>query len=272
MIYPQTTIDTCFDVLNAGDVDFAVVPFENSTNGQVVFTYDLLRDWFIGSAGHPKPNFKVVGEQFVSIHHYLLSNATDPADIKKIYSHPQVWGQVTKLMKEFVNCTRIDTNSTAEAAQLVTEDNTNTSACISSKMSAQLKNLRILKAEIEDVPENTTRFLVMGLKDIKHDNKETAFEPRHYPSLLTSIMFALNHNDPGGLMSALDSFRYHNINLTSITSRPLRNSQWQYVFFVEAEGSIESERMKASMAKLGQSCTNVVILGSFIRSSRYLPA
>ncbi|KAF3989933.1 hypothetical protein FT663_03410 [Candidozyma haemuli var. vulneris] len=175
-------------------------------------------------------------------------------------------------MKEFVNCTRIDTNSTAEAAQLVTEDNTNTSACISSKMSAQLKNLRILKAEIEDVPENTTRFLVMGLKDIKHDNKETAFEPRHYPSSLTSIMFALNHNDPGGLMSALDSFRYHNINLTSITSRPLRNSQWQYVFFVEAEGSIESERMKASMAKLGQSCTNVVILGSFIRSSRYLPA
>lgn len=235
----------------------------------MVFTYDLLRDWFIEGEDHSTPQFKIVGEQYVSIHHYLLSKATDISDIKTIYSHPQVWGQVSKFLKSTSGCKRVDVNSTAEAARIVSEDETRTSACISSKTGAELHHLRILQAKIEDIPDNTTRFLILGRKEIKTclspvEQKDESVNQ----SGITSVMFTLNHNDPGALMSALDSFRSQNINLTSIASRPSKRNQWHYVFFVEAEGSIKSDRMRLSISGLQKCCTNVVVLGSFIRSRR----
>lgn len=267
-IIPQPSIGSCFDVLGAGSVDFAVVPFENSTNGQVVFTYDLLRDWFIGENENLRPNFEVVGEQFVAIHHYLLSNASDESSIKVIYSHPQVWGQVTRVLKDYAKCTKVDVSSTAEAARMVSEDATNTTACISSKMSAQLRNLPVIRAEVEDTPDNTTRFLVLGSKappkaqQISNISQDT---PDRVLSI-TSVMFTLNNDDPGALMSALDSFKQHDINLKSIASRPSGKSKWLYAFFVEAEGSVKSATMKSAIRRLQDSCSDVVILGSFERS------
>lgn len=270
-IFPQSSIGDCFKTLNAGNVDFAVVPFENSTNGQVVFTYDLLRDWFIGDNEKPRPTFQVVGEQFVAIHHYLLSNATEKSQIHTIYSHPQVWGQVSKLLKSYAKCTKVDVSSTAEAARIVSQDSTNTVACISSKMCAQLTNLPIIEAEIEDIPDNTTRFLVLGNKPAFPQRKQGKAETKEMIPLtaITSIMFTLNHDDPGALMAALDSFKQQNINLTSIASRPSRKSKWQYVFFVEAEGSNDSLRMREAEEGLHRCCSDVVILGSFARSQLY---
>lgn len=266
-IIPQPSIGSCFDVLNAGSVDFAVVPFENSTNGQVVFTYDLLRDWFIGENEKLKPHFEIVGEQFVAIHHYLLSNAPDKSSIKVIYSHPQVWGQVTRVLKDYAKCTRMDVSSTAEAARMVCEDATNTTACISSKMSAQLRNLPVIQAEVEDIPDNTTRFLVLGSKAPPNDQAPTVVQESSRRVLsITSVMFTLNNDDPGALMSALDSFKQHNINLTSIASRPSGKSKWLYAFFVEAEGSFKTATMKSAIDLLKHSCSDVVILGSFERS------
>ncbi|KAM3122844.1 hypothetical protein CJJ07_004782 [Candidozyma auris] len=267
-ILPQSTIGACFDVLNSRDVDYAVVPFENSTNGQVVFTYDLLRDWFISDTKASKPPFRIVGEQYVAIHHYLLSKAADKSEIKTIYSHPQVWGQVTKALKVFKDCAKIDANSTAEAAEFVVEDSTGTIACISSKMCARLKSLPILEAEIEDNPRNSTRFLILGSSDL-NDQQDDKSDDSCIASSITSIMFTLNHDDPGALMAALDSFRFYKINLTSIASRPSGERQWQYVFFVEAEGSIHSEKMKLATKKLHECCMSVVVLGSFTRSWSY---
>lgn len=270
-IFPQSSIGDCFNTLNAGNVDFAVIPFENSTNGQVVFTYDLLRDWFIGDNEKSRPTFQVVGEQFVAIHHYLLSNATEKSQINTIYSHPQVWGQVSKLLKPYAKCTKVDVSSTAEAARIVSQDSTNTVACISSKMCAQLTNLPIIEAEIEDIPDNTTRFLVLGNKPAFPQPKQGIAETKETIPLtaITSIMFTLNHDDPGALMTALDSFKQQNINLTSIASRPSGKSKWQYVFFVEAEGSIDSLRMREAEEGLHRCCSDVVILGSFARSQLY---
>lgn len=268
-IFPQSSIGDCFNTLNAGNVEFAVVPFENSTNGQVVFTYDLLRDWFIGDNAKSRPTFQVVGEQFVAIHHYLLSNATEKSQIHTIYSHPQVWGQVTKLLKSYAKCTKVDVSSTAEAARIVCQDSTNTVACISSKMCAQLTNLPIIEAEIEDIPDNTTRFLVLGNKPISLQQEHGITEEIVPPTAITSIMFTLNHDDPGALMAALDSFKRQSINLTSIASRPSGKSNWQYVFFTEAEGSIDSLRMKEAEKGLHRCCSDVVILGSFARSKLY---
>ena len=261
-------------MLNKKEVDYAVVPFENSTNGQVVFTFDLLRDWFLSADA--EPSFRIVAEQFVSIHHYLLSNASDLSKVTRVYSHPQVWGQVNKFFKLALlpsDVTRIDTSSTAQAAEMVAADTENTSACISLKASADLYGLPICAAEIEDVKGNTTRFLVLGHEKIASSDEDNENDKPKTPGneqvSLTSVMFVLNHDDPGALCLALDSFKHNKVNLTSIASRPSGQTRWQYVFFIEAEGDIESTPMQRSVESLKQSCETVVVLGSFLRSWRY---
>lgn len=269
---PQQSIGACFELLHAKEVDYAVVPFENSTNGLVVFTFDLLRDWFIPVDPEREPaTFRVVAEQFVAIQHYFLSNAQDLSQITKVYSHPQVWGQVTKFLKLGVlpkTFTRIDTGSTAQAAEMVAADTTNSSACICLKASADLYQLPIRAKEVEDVKGNTTRFLVLG-HNVPEPLEQESDQREKESISLTSIIFVLNHDDPGALCQALDSFRNYNINLTSITSRPSGQARWEYVFFVEARGSIEEFLMRQSIEALKQCCNKVVVLGSFARSWRY---
>lgn len=270
----------------------------------MVFTYDLLRDWFIPkhnnkndlSQSLPSPpptlskqKFKIVAEQFVSINHYFLSNAKNLSEIKTLYSHPQVWGQITSFLNKAdivnLNLNKIDTSSTSKAAELVKNDDTNTSACICSKVSADLYNLPIISERIEDNSNNSTRFLVLGynkpppsiaiLNDKPNLTDISSADVATSTSILstnqvTSIMFTLNHNDPGALCTALDSFKIYNINLASISSRPSHIKQWQYVFFIEAVGSYDDDKnIKSCIESLSDKCLDLVILGSFERSWRY---
>lgn len=234
-----------------------MVPYENSTNGQVVFTFDLLRDWFVTL--DKNASFSVVAEEYVAIHHYILSNCEDLSKVETLYSHPQVWGQVSKFLSTgplSKTVRRVDTSSTAKAAELVKSDATNLSACISSEMSAKLYDLPIRGSSIEDVLENTTRFLVLGYSPMPFSKNAL---------MITSLMLVLNNNDPGSLCSALDSFRANDVNLTAIASRPSGITQWEYVFFVEAEGSLDAAKMQHLVKSLKESCTKVVVLGSFER-------
>lgn len=254
---PKESISSCFEAVNNDEVEYAVVPFENSTNGLVVYTLDLLRDWFLDS----EPLFRIVGEQFVAIHHCLLSNAGSLNDIETIYSHPQVWGQVGRFLKDFPRkYSRIDTSSTSKAAELVADDKTNTSACISSQLCSLIYKLPVLNHNIEDNSKNTTRFLVLSKRALEDDNEKFPY--------ITSIMFTLRNDDPGTLCGALDSFRQHGVNLTAISLRPSHIKQWQYVFFVEIIGSERDENVQQSLTSLRQDC-NVVIVGSFRRCGRY---
>lgn len=226
----------------------------------MVYTLDLLRDWFLDS----EPLFKIVGEQFVAIHHCLLSNAGSLNDIKTIYSHPQVWGQVGQFLRQFPRTySRVDTSSTSKAAELVAGDKSNTSACISSQLCSLLYNLPVLNLNIEDNSTNTTRFLVLSKRALEDEDEKFPY--------ITSIMFTLNNDDPGTLCGALDSFRKHGVNLTAITLRPSHIKQWQYVFFVEIIGAERDENVQQSLASLRQGC-NVVIVGSFRRCGRYYQA
>lgn len=244
--------------MNLGEADFAVVPFENSTNGQVVFTYDLLRDWF----AQRECALRIVGEEFVAINHCVLSNAVLLAQCHTIYLHPQVWGQVTKFARENLgsSISRSDTSSTSQAAALVHADTTNTTACILSRTSARLYNLPILYADVEDDHNNSTRFLVIGT------------ETRAGPSAdddeyLTLVLFTLNHNDPGALCGALDVFSRHRVNLASITLRPLHLARWQYVFFAEMHGSLADANVAAGIAEMQEKC-QVTVMGSFLRATQ----
>ncbi|KGQ87873.1 prephenate dehydratase [Candida albicans P94015] len=273
-IYPQQSIGDCFHILNEKKVDYAVVPFENSTNGQVVFTYDLLRDWYFQTSTPPK--FRIIAEQFVSIHHNLLTNASKIEDIKTIYSHPQVWTQVNKFLQSLPQqITKIDVGSTSKAAEIVSQDTITTSgsssAAISSYMSSELYKLPILKEGIEDNQSNTTRFLILGYDSPISPPPPAASNndddnSKRNTTIVSSIMFTLNHDDPGALCDVLVKFKEYGITLTSINSRPANLKPWQYVFFVEMIGDIHQEGL---VEKIKESCLELVILGVFQRSWRY---
>ncbi|MCH0629965.1 ACT domain-containing protein [Kocuria palustris] len=256
-IYPQSLILACFDILSNREVDYAIVPFENSTNGQVVFTYDLLRDWFLIDE---LAQFRVVGEQFVSIHHNYLSRAHDLTKITTVYSHPQVWTQCTKFLDTLPKLIkRIDTLLTAKAAEIAHEDTSGTIACILSKMSADLYELPIIKASVEDNKQNTTRFLVLGFKELA---------PSTTDSMLTSVIFTLNSNDPGLLCDVLQCFKDNGVNLTCINSRPSHLAQWEYVFFIEMEGLSKDIEVTRALQAAEAICGKLVTLGSFEKRSR----
>lgn len=255
-IYPQQSIGDCFKAVDDKAVDYSVVPFENSTNGQVVFTYDLIRDWYMKT--HPK--FKIVGEQFVSIHHNLLSQELDVNSITKIYSHPQVWGQVTNFMSTLKpDVVRVDTSSTSKAAELVKLSSEKGVACISSSMCSKLYNLPIIKHNVEDNTGNTTRFLILGESPLPSKTKHS----KH----VTSIIFTVNQDqEPGSLCSALMIFQQNNVNLITINSRPSTEKNWHYAFFVEMIGNYElDENIKKSMIELKQKTSELVVLGTFER-------
>lgn len=258
-IYPQPTIDQCFEILNSGDVDYSIVPFENSTNGQVIFTYDLIRDWYFQNN---EPKFKIVGEQFVSIHHNLLSKELDINNITKIYSHPQVWGQVTGFLKNLdKKVIKLDTNSTSKAAEIVSLSNEENIACISSSMCSKLYNLPIIQHNIEDNKYNTTRFLILGNQCLKERPSET----KNY---ITSIIFTMKEDHDrksGSLCSILMEFQKHDINLITINSRPSKQRNWHYAFFVEIEGHMKDEKVVEGLKELKDKCEEIVTLGSFER-------
>ncbi|ODQ78927.1 hypothetical protein BABINDRAFT_64855 [Babjeviella inositovora NRRL Y-12698] len=266
---PQPSIGDCFSAIDKGEVVYSVVPFENSTNGQVIFTYDLLRSWYLPAAGlSPKARFEIIGEQYVNIHHCFLSNSTDLTQIRRIYSHPQVWGQCTKFFQD--NATlfktngveRIDASSTSEAAELVIKDSaagTEGSAAICSSAASSLYGLPVLQKNIEDNRENTTRFLVLG-------------KPKSKQGLLvTSLCFTVNHSDAGALCTALSVLSDYGLNMTSITSRPSLLKPWQYIFFVEFYSKPQggADVLALALDELRARCLDCVVMGTFPRNNKH---
>jgi prephenate dehydratase len=225
--------------LETPEITYAIVPIENSSNGTVVSLLDLLAD-----PENKYYNIKVCAEHYLAVHHYLLvpreqklheeTERSHLLSIKTLYTHPQVWTQCTRyLSTHLAHAERIDTSSTSAAASYLNSPQANGSdAAIGSALAAQTMHVDILAHNIEDDPNNTTRFLVL-------QNSQTL--PASPPILNTSrkqkslITFTLNHSQPGSLASALQSFKQHNFNLTSIDTRPSRQLAWHYIFCVECE-------------------------------------
>lgn len=247
-----------FTAVQSGEAALGVVPFENSTNGAVIFTFELLAD------RHGLfPDVTVSGEAYLDVSHYLLGhksprNATDSEQvsgpltptpsrpdpieprtkplydlkhIQRLYTHPQAWGQCDIFLGAYLKgIERIDVSSTSRAAELVKEDTTGTSAAIASSLAAEIHDLDILAKGIEDRPDNTTRFLIIR-KGVDEKAKSSKSKTK------SLISFTIDHRSPGSLAQVLDSFREYALNLTSINSRPTKVVPFQYIFFVEFEGS-----------------------------------
>jgi len=255
-----------FEALQSDQVSWGVVPFENSTNGSVIFTLDLF-----ANQAKQFPHVSVCGEAYLDVHHYLLGNQAveatlnesaeisrsstptpqvpDPQKsrtqpllslehIERIYSHPQAFGQCEIFLGAYLKgIERIDVSSTSKAAELVKRDTTGTSAAIASKVAAKVHGLTVLAKGIEDREDNTTRFFILrkGLGTLQNEN--TPEKPKGRLATKSLVSFTVNHRSPGALADVLHCFKQYKLNLTSINSRPSRITPFQYIFFVEFEGS-----------------------------------
>lgn len=243
------------------EADYAVIPFENSTNGSVVQTLDLLAD----RHGLYK-DVKVCGEYYLTVHHCLLvRKGTYPSgwsgydgSITKLYTHPQAWGQCDIFLSEhFKGVEKQDVSSTSKGAEIVSKETENRSGAIASRFAADFHGVDVLKENIEDRADNTTRFLILrnvlvertAQLEFEQCDAPTA-QDRPVPAIThkTLISFTIDHCSPGALANALLIFKAHGLNLTSINTRPSLKRAWQYIFFVEC-GRTPSIENKDAVSK-----------------------
>lgn len=232
-------ISEVFQKVEKEDCDYGVVPIENSIEGAVTHTFDLLVD----------SDLKICSQILLEISHNLLSKMTIDR-IKTVYSNPQVFGQCRNwLMANLPKVEQVEVSSTTRAAQIAAEKKN--SACIASTLAAKIYNLRVLKGDIEDSRHNITRFLVIATRDVPPTGRDR-----------TSILFSIKDR-VGALQEILSPFSSNKINLTKIESRPSKRKAWDYYFFVDFEGHRLEKRAARALAQLEGKCTYLKILGSY---------
>jgi prephenate dehydratase len=286
---PQISIEDIFSAVQSNTAYRGVVPFENSSNGSVVFTLDLFAD-----LQAKYPDILVTGEAYVSVRHCLLGYApsSDPganaepkedqvkqdtkgnpllpnlSHIKTIYSHPQAWGQCKSFLSTHVkNTERIDVSSTSKAAEIAAKDKSGASAALSSVIAAELFHLDVLAEGINDHVGNTTRFLV-----IRNSSSPLLPQPPPppagtQPDWKSLVTFTVDHANPGALAHCLAVFETYGLNLTSINTRPSGVRNWNYIFFVEFKGKKEEGghegKVNRALAELDKVCRGYRWLGSW---------
>ncbi|AUM00467.1 MAG TPA: prephenate dehydratase [Pseudothauera hydrothermalis] len=237
---PLATIDDVFRAVEAGNVDYGVVPVENSTEGAVGGTLDLL-------LANP---LKICGEVNLRIHQQLLSRADGIGAAKRLYSHAQSLAQCHEwLNRNLAHLPRVPVASNAEAARLAAEDPE--SCAIAGEAAAELYGLKVLAANIEDDPNNTTRFLVIARHDAGPSGQDRT-------SLVCSAP-----NRPGAMHALLEPFARHGVSMTKLQSRPARAGLWEYVFYIDIEGHQSEAPVAAALQELNERAAFVKILGSY---------
>ncbi|KAJ5126252.1 hypothetical protein N7448_005563 [Penicillium atrosanguineum] len=254
-LLPHITFADAFSALQQQEVDYAVIPCENSTNGSVVQTLDLLAD-----RNDLYKDVKVCGEYYLTVHHCLLvRKGSYPSgwegydgSITKLYTHPQAWGQCELLLsKYFKGVERQDVSSTSKGAEIVSKEMEERSAAIASRFAADFHGVDVLKENIEDRADNTTRFLILrNMRAERAAQLELEQPATAVTTHKTLISFAIDHSLPGALANALLIFKAHGLNLTSINTRPSLKRAWQYIFFVECGRTPSDENRDAVIKAL----------------------
>jgi chorismate mutase/prephenate dehydratase len=238
-----TSIDDVFREVESDNANYGVVPIENSTQGIVNSTLDM----FLEST------LSIVGEVELRVHQHLLSNSGKLNDIQVLYSHQQSLAQCKKWLEtNLPGIKRVPVSSNADAAmRAANEEN---AAAIASETAASVYGLNILNKKIEDSPDNTTRFLIIGKQEVEptEDDKTT---------LLISA-----RNKPGALYSLLQPLAKNNVSMTRIESRPSHCVNWEYVFFLDLEGHIKNDTIKNCVAELKAEADLLKVLGSYPRA------
>lgn len=240
---PLASIEEIVQAVEVSRADFGVVPLENSLEGSVNQTLDCLVE----------SNLNIFGEVNVEIEHQLLSKSESLSDIKVVQAHPQALAQCRRwLDKNLPGAERVSSPSNAEGARLATENPG--FAAIASKRAAELYDLKILRSNIEDGADNTTRFVILSRHTCPPSGED-----------ITSIVFTTK-NEPGALHDVLQLFGDAGVSLTRIESRPLRQGRWEYIFFIDVEGHIETEPLKDVWPALDRLTGILQLLGSYPRA------
>ncbi|RKP22836.1 Prephenate dehydratase-domain-containing protein [Syncephalis pseudoplumigaleata] len=236
---PRDTIDGKYPSTNC-HVTYGVVPFENSTHGSVIQTLDRFRT----------SSVRIRAETYLKVRQALLSNYQLSA-IKRIYSHPQAFGQTKQWLSQHLPSAEcINVSSTSRAAEMAaSEANT---AAIASTMCAKLYGLTIVQEDIQDQSDNVTRFFVIASESDKATGNDK-----------TLLRFTVDHRQPGALCDALRCFKDNGINLTSINSRPSLQHPWHYYFFVECMGHADDASLAQTLSDMNAYCLQIRVLGSF---------
>jgi len=243
---PLADIKSIFDEVSKGHCDLGVVPVENTTGGGVVETLDAFID----------TDVRVCAEVLMAIHHSLMANCS-LGEIKTIYSKPEVFAQCRNWLSATVKEVQtVPVASTAKAAQMAAVEPN--AAAIGSTVAAELYGLKIVFENIEDITNNTTRFLVVSREDAKPTGEDK-----------TAILFSTAHK-AGALADVLEVFKKYNINLTNIESRPSKKRQWEYYFFVDFIGHRTDKHVQKGLEEARKHCLQLSVLGSFPRATELL--
>lgn len=243
---PFSSIDEVFREVDADSCHYGVVPVENSTEGVISYTLDMLIE----------SPLKICGEVSLRIHQYLMAKNDSLKNIKKIYSHQQSLAQCREwLDSRLPGIERIPVNSNAEAARLAAQEEG--AAAIASNAAAQIYQLNLLAEKIEDEPDNTTRFIILGKQDVDCSGSDS-------PDAMdkTSIMVS-SENQSGALHSLLQPIATNGLSMTRIESRPSKSGLWQYLFFIDIEGHISEPAVAKAIAEIKQQASIMKILGSY---------
>ena len=242
---PLSTIDEVFHEVEAGNADFGVVPIENSTEGSVNHTLDR----FLSSPLH------ICGEVELRIRQNLMGKLKSLREIKRVCSHPQSLAQCRQwLQTNLPDVELIPESSNAEAARRARDEKG--TAAIAGETAAEVYGLTVLCADIEDRPDNTTRFLVIGRR---------MFGPSGHDR--TTLLVSTGHTEaPGALHRLLEPLARNNVSLSRIESRPSQRRKWDYVFFIDLEGHIDDPPVAKALARLKTRASLYRVLGSYPRA------
>lgn len=239
------SVETFRDAMVAiddGSADFAVLPIENSTAGIVSEIYDMLVEF---------ENY-IVGEQIIRIEHCLMAvRGARPEDIRTVYSHPQSLMQSAAYLRRHPGWQQISMNNNAFAARRVAEEQDRTCAAIASAYAAKTYGLDILEEGINDLKNNSTRFIVVTNQKIFREDARKV-----------SICFEVAH-ESGSLYHMLSHFIYNNLNMNRIESRPIEGRNWEYRFFIDFDGNLADGAVKNALRGLRDEARNMKILGNY---------
>jgi len=239
---PCESIDEVVHKVESGMASYGIVPVENSNEGVVGKTLDLLL----------QTSLKICGEVLLPIHQCLLALHTDPEQIKKIYSHPQSLAQCHEWLNTnfpLPQVKRVIAASNAHAAMIAADDKS--IAAIASRKAAEVYNLSVYAENIEDDPRNTTRFLVIGTQDVAPSGNDK-----------TSLAMS-SRNRPGAIHELLSPLAQHGVSMSHLESRPSRSDLWEYVFFADIRGHQKDEKITRALAEIREKATFLKVLGSY---------
>ncbi|QEK11769.1 chorismate mutase [Crassaminicella thermophila] len=231
-----------FVALENNEIDYGVLPIENSSTGGIAEVYDLLR----------KYGFYIIGEKCLKVEHHLLGiKDTKLEDIIEVYSHPQAFGQSNEFFKMHSDWKLIPYKNTAMSAKLIRDENSKMKAAVASKKAAELYGLDIIVPNINFNKSNYTRFIIIGKSLELKDEADKI-----------SVVVAIPHR-AGALYSILRYFAENNLNMLKIESRPIINKSWEYFFYIDFEGNLHEKVVKDAIELIEKNSSFFQLLGNY---------